>query len=176
MTKLVSAFVLTAAMVLLSACTSGTGGNVRRGLPSTQAGAVDRVLNPNPQGETLGQGPVRVALLAPITIPGAAALVAAELKNGASMAMQDFGQNNIQLVIKDTKGQAARAQTVAGQAISEGAAMIIGPLFAANVSAASAMTLPSRVPRCSHFQQTRQLQNATCICFPTRPRPTLPVS
>ncbi len=140
-----SAGVLGIATVLLVACTSG-GNNVQRGLPSTQNGVVERVLNPNPQGETLGQGPVRVALLAPITIPGGAALVAAELKNGASMAMQDFGQNNLQLVIKDTKGQAAAAQNAAGEAVSEGASMIVGPLFAANVSAASAMTLPSRIP------------------------------
>ena len=57
--------------------------------------------------------------------------------------MEDFGQNSIQLVIKNTEGQAANAQGVASQAIREGASVILGPLFSGSVSAASSVTIPA---------------------------------
>ncbi|MEM7215465.1 MAG: penicillin-binding protein activator [Pseudomonadota bacterium] len=132
---------------ILTACNS-TGGGIRPGLSSGsgQIGALpEKVLTPNPSGEVLGNGNVRVALLVPSTIPGGAAAVAQELRNGAEMAIQDFGQNRIQVVVKDTKGLAAEAQTKASEALSEGSSLILGPLFAANVSAASGITLPANV-------------------------------
>ena len=60
--------------------------------------------------------------------------------------MGDFGNQRIQLVVKDTKGQAAEAQAKATEATQEGASLILGPLFAANVSAASGIAQPARVP------------------------------
>ena len=130
----------------LVACSS-TDTGIRSGLPSsgTQSG-VEKVLSPDPKGEVIGNGPVRVALPVPTSIPGGAAAVAKELRNGAAMAMSDFGQNRIQLVIKDTAGQAAVAQTKAGEAAAEGASLILGPLFAANVSAASGAAQPAALP------------------------------
>ncbi|MDJ0613407.1 MAG: penicillin-binding protein activator [Rhizobiaceae bacterium] len=130
----------------LAACSS-TDGGVRSGFPDNslpETGA--KILTPNPQGEVIGNGQVRVALLVPTTIPGGAAAVAKELRNGAAMAMQDFGQGRIQLVVKDTAGQAAVAQTKAAEAITEGSSLILGPLFAANVSAASGSTQPAAIP------------------------------
>lgn len=94
-------------------------------------------------GEVLGSGSVRIAMLLPKSAPGNAAEVANQVRNGAALAMQDFGQGTIELVIKDTGGQAAGAQSAATEAVREGAAAILGPVFAANVSAASAITLPS---------------------------------
>lgn len=98
---------------------------------------------PNPNGEVFGSGPVRVALLLPKTAPGNAATVATEVRNGALMALNDFNQNQIELVVKDTSGQAASAQAAASEAVKEGAAVVLGPVFAANVSAASAITRPA---------------------------------
>lgn len=132
--------------MLLAACTTN---NVRQGLPQpnqpSTTSQVEKVLTPNPKGEVLGNGKVRVALLVPMSIPGGAAVAAQQLKNGAAMAMSDFANNSIQLVIKDTKGQAAVAQSAASQAVSEGSSLVLGPLFAANVSAASGITLPANV-------------------------------
>ena len=134
-------------LLALAACTSAS--DVRRGLPSSSASdsvpAVEQTLAPNPQGEVIGSGDVRVALLVPTSIPGGAAAVAKELRNGAAMATQDFGGGRVQLVVKDTKGQAAIAQTKANEAIKEGSTLILGPLFAANVSAASGITLPANI-------------------------------
>ncbi|MFZ1815508.1 MAG: penicillin-binding protein activator [Rhizobiaceae bacterium] len=101
------------------------------------------VLTPNPNGEVFGQGQVRVSLLVPKSAPGNAATVANEIRNGALLAIQDFGQNIVQLVIKDTQGQAASAQAAANEAVLEGSTAILGPVFSANVSAASAVTLPA---------------------------------
>lgn len=89
---------------------------------------------------------MRVALLIPQTAPGNGAKVAQEIKNGALMALETFGQNTIQLVVKDTIGQAATAQAKASEAVGEGASVILGPLFSANVSAASAITQPTGRP------------------------------
>jgi len=130
----------------LAACSSTEDG-IRNGLPdSGLSNTGEKILTPNPQGEVIGNGKVRVALLVPSTIPGGAAAVAKELRNGAAMAMNDFGQNRIQLVVKDTAGQAAVAQTKAGEAVAEGASLILGPLFAANVSAASGAAQPAGIP------------------------------
>ncbi|MCF6322521.1 MAG: penicillin-binding protein activator [Rhizobiaceae bacterium] len=103
-------------------------------------------LTASPSGEVFGQGNVRVALLIPQTAPGNGARVALEIRNGALLALKDFGQSTIQLVIKDTIGQAATAQTRASEAVGEGASVILGPLFSASVSAASAMTQPAGRP------------------------------
>ena len=100
-------------------------------------------LSPDPQGEVFGQGTVRIALLIPLTAPGSGANAANEVRNGALMAMQDFGNNAIQLVIKDTKGQPAVAQEMASEAVAEGASAVLGPVFSGSVGAASAVTLPA---------------------------------
>jgi ABC-type branched-subunit amino acid transport system substrate-binding protein len=141
--RIASSICIGAALV---ACT-GTDSAIRNGLPEvTQTGQQARVLTPNPKGEVIGNGNVRVSLLVPTSIPGGAAAVAKELRNGAAMAMTDFGQNRIQLVIKDTQGQAAPAQNAAGEAVAEGSSLILGPLFAANVSAASGTAQPANIP------------------------------
>ncbi|MEC9342491.1 MAG: penicillin-binding protein activator [Pseudomonadota bacterium] len=98
---------------------------------------------PNPNGEVFGTGAVRVSLLLPKSAPGNGAAVAQELRNGALLALQDFGQDTIQIVIKDTSGQAASAQAAANEAILEGSSAILGPVFSASVSAASAIALPA---------------------------------
>lgn len=142
-----SSFISATALIGLVGC-SGTNSDVRQGLPNSttqQTQETVQALTPNPKGEVIGSGSVRVALLVPTTIPGGAAAVAKELRNGAVMASQDFGAGRVQLVIKDTKGQAAVAQSAANEAISEGASLILGPLFAANVSSASGITLPANV-------------------------------
>ncbi len=134
-------------LMALAACSNTS--DVRNGLPNSSTPepvvAAQQALTPDPKGEVIGSGNVRVALLVPATIPGGAAAVAKELRNGAAMAMQDFGGGRIQLVVKDTKGQVPVAQTKANEAIREGASLILGPLFAANVSAASGITLPANV-------------------------------
>ena len=123
----------------VTACQSGNLGTATEGLGTTTQQVA---LDPNPKGEVFGQGATRVTLLVPKTAAGNAASVASEIRNGALLAMQDFGQSTLQLVIKDTKGQAADAQAMASEAIAEGSSAIVGPLFSSSVNAASAITQP----------------------------------
>lgn len=133
-------FTSLAALLCLSACQSAN-----LGLGNLENENGERVLSANPKGEVFGQGKVRVAMLLPKSAAGNAAKVAKEIRNGALLAMSDFGNEVLQLVIKDTAGQAAPAQSAAGEAAREGASAIIGPLFSGNVSAASGISLPARM-------------------------------
>lgn len=129
--------------IALAACTSSS--NIGDGLdrPSAVVEETVEALSPNPKGEVLGQGNVRIALLVPKTAPGNAAVAASQIRKGALLAMQDFGNQSIQLIIKDTKGTAADAQAMANEAIQEGASAILGPLFSSSVNAASAVAQPA---------------------------------
>lgn len=131
----------------LAACQSGNlGDGLTRPGANVGTGVTAPVLSAQPIGELIGQGQVRVSLLLPKSAPGNAAAAANQIYNGALLAMQDFGGDSIQLVVKDTKGTAADAQLAANQAIQEGSSAIIGPLFSSSVSAASAITQPAGRP------------------------------
>jgi len=141
--NLLRAIALTTAVGFgLASCQSANLSSATDGLSDTNQPVVT-ALSPNPKGEVFGQGQTRITLLIPKTAAGNAANVANEIRNGALLAMQDFGQTTIQLVIKDTKGQAADAQAKASEALTEGSSAIVGPLFSGSVSAASAVTQPS---------------------------------
>ena len=144
--RLLLSMLIITMLVGINACQSGGSLNVPRGLPnSLPENQAQRILAPNPVGEVIGNGNVRVSLLVPQTIPGNAATIAQEIRNGAAMAMEDAGKGILQLVVKDTKGQAAVSQTAANEAIREGSSLVLGPLFAANVSASAGITLPANV-------------------------------
>jgi ABC-type branched-subunit amino acid transport system substrate-binding protein len=55
------------------------------------------------------------------------------MKNAAEMALAEFQNPNIQLLIKDDSGSPQGAQQGAQQAVDEGAEIILGPLFAMSV-------------------------------------------
>ncbi len=88
--------------------------------------------------------PVRVALLVPLS--GQAAEVGQAMLDAAQLALFEFDDPNILLIPKDTAGNPDRAATVAREAISEGADIILGPLFASSVSAVAGPAQLSGVP------------------------------
>ena len=88
-------------------------------------------------GITGAAGTVKVALLLPITASGSTPAVAKALKQAAELALFDFDNPNISLIPKDTKGTAEGARVAAESALQDGAELIIGPLFAQEVSAAA---------------------------------------
>ena len=55
------------------------------------------------------------------------------MRNAAEMALAEFNNPDIQLLVKDDGGTAAGAQQAAQQALDEGAEIILGPLFALSV-------------------------------------------
>ncbi len=68
------------------------------------------------------------------------------MKNAAEMALAEFQNPNLQLLIKDDAGNAQGAQHGAQQALDEGAEIVLGPLFAAAVPAAAQLTRARGVP------------------------------
>jgi len=128
---------------LLSACT-----NVQQGLsslnpfdstPATPAG-------PAQQPAVAGTGQVKVGLLLPLSAAGNAGVAAQSMKNAAEMALAEFQNPNIQLLIKDDAGSPQGAQQGAQQAVEEGAEIILGPLFALSVPATAQVARAKGIP------------------------------
>jgi ABC-type branched-subunit amino acid transport system substrate-binding protein len=92
---------------------------------------------PGPAREPVvaGTGQVKVGLILPLSAPGNAGVAAQSMKNAAEMALAEFQNPNIQLLIKDDGGNPQGAQQATQQALDEGAEIILGPLFAASVPA-----------------------------------------
>ena len=74
---------------------------------------------------------VKVGLVLPLSAAGNAGVAAQSMKNAAEMALAEFQNPNIQLLIKDDAGNPQGAQQGTQQALDEGAEIILGPLFAA---------------------------------------------
>jgi len=70
-----------------------------------------------------------------LSASGNAGIAAQSMKNAAEMALAEFQNPNIQLLIKDDAGSPQGAQQGAQQACDEGAEIILGPLFAGSVPA-----------------------------------------
>lgn len=104
---------------------------------------------PPAEGEIIGNGPIRVALILPLSGQGSSANVGRTMANGARLAM-DFmarsGASRIHLVIKDAGAEETRAKALAQQAVTEGARLILGPLRASAVAAAGEVALAANVP------------------------------
>jgi ABC-type branched-subunit amino acid transport system substrate-binding protein len=104
---------------------------------SSQAGPAP---GPAQQPLAVGSGQVKVALVLPLSASGNAGLAAQSMKNAAEMALAEFQNPNVQLLIKDDSGSAQGAQQGAQQALDEGAEIVLGPLFALSVPATAQLT------------------------------------
>jgi ABC-type branched-subunit amino acid transport system substrate-binding protein len=102
---------------------------------SSQGSPAPGPAGPPQQSEAVGNGQVKVGLLLPLSASGNAAVAAQSMKNAAEMALAEFQNPNIQLLIKDDGGNAQGAQQATQQALGEGAEIILGPLFALSVPA-----------------------------------------
>jgi len=112
---------------LLAAC-AGVQQNLSSGSQPAPAG-------PAQQPMVAGNGQVKVGLVLPLSAAGNAGVVAQSMKNAAEMALAEFQNPNIQILIKDDGGSPQGAGQGAQQALDEGAEIILGPLFAQSVPA-----------------------------------------
>jgi ABC-type branched-subunit amino acid transport system substrate-binding protein len=135
--RLCTALGVIAAAAALAACT----GNIGPFSNTPLAPAAE----PQQQAN-IGAGQIRVGLILPLSAAGNAGAAAQSMKNAAQMALDEFKNPNIQLLVKDDAGNPQTAQAGAQQAISEGAEIIIGPLFAQAVSAVGQVARQSNVP------------------------------
>jgi ABC-type branched-subunit amino acid transport system substrate-binding protein len=91
-----------------------------------------------PQASTsLGTGSIKAGLILPLSGAGNAPAIAQSMRNAAELALAEFQNPNIQLLVKDDGGSAQGAQQAAQQAIDEGAEIILGPLYGVAVPGAA---------------------------------------
>jgi ABC-type branched-subunit amino acid transport system substrate-binding protein len=95
---------------------------------------------PQQQPLAVGTGQVKVGLILPLSAAGNAGVAAQSMKNAAEMALAEFQNPNIQLLIKDDGGNPQGAGQGTQQALAEGAEIILGPLFATSVPATAQLT------------------------------------
>lgn len=134
---------------LLSACagvqntlTSAFGTGPGAG-PAAQPGPP---AGPAQAPQAVGNGGTKVGLILPLSGSGNAGVAAQSMKNAAEMALAEFQNPSIQLLIKDDNASAQGAQQATQQALDEGAEIILGPLFALSVPAAAQLTRARNVP------------------------------
>lgn len=113
---------------------------------STGAGSLtDTALNNSPASQP-GDEKIRIALLLPLSAEGRSAQIAKQIKQAGELALFEADNPNIELITKDTQGTPAGARKAATAAVSEGAEIVLGPLFAASVRAATPVVQQSNVP------------------------------
>lgn len=112
--------------------------------------------------------PVPVALLVPRGSgqSGDAAL-AQSLENAARLAMNDLPNVNIDLRVYDTAGNAGAASTAAQQAVSDGAKIILGPVYAQAANAAGLAVLNNKVNVLSFSNNTTIAGGNVYVLGPT---------
>jgi ABC-type branched-subunit amino acid transport system substrate-binding protein len=138
--EMARAGVLLGAVLALAAC-AGTGnqmGDIFRGNEPPPA--------PAQQSPAIGTGQVKVALILPMSASGNAGQVGQSMRNAAELAITEFNNPDLQLLVKDDGGTAQGAQQAAQQALDEGAEIILGPLFAQSVQAAGQLARARNVP------------------------------
>src|SRR6185295_16254076 len=68
------------------------------------------------------------------------------MRNAAEMALAEFNNPDIQLLVKDDAGSAPGAQQAAQSAVDEGAEIILGPLFALTVGPVGQVARARNIP------------------------------
>lgn len=81
----------------------------------------------------LAEDMANIAILLPLS--GKDAGLGQRMLDAATMAMDDAGHKRVALLSYDTKGSVTGARTATGKAITEGADIILGPVFGDNVKA-----------------------------------------
>jgi ABC-type branched-subunit amino acid transport system substrate-binding protein len=133
----------TAVGLILGAPLLGACAGVQQSLSqfsSPFGGSQPEPAGPPQQPLVAGKGQVKVGLILPLSGAGNAGVAAQSMKNAAEMALAEFQNPNIQLLIKDDGGSPQGAGQGTQQALDEGAEIILGPLFAASVPATAQAT------------------------------------
>lgn len=153
-----------AAGLLLAACQGFPGGGTRPPAPQPPTGPVSGpVIGPgltppagmpipaDPAGyvkaPNMAGEPIRVGVVLPLSHPSAEVRQLAQaILDAAQLAVFESGNREILLMPRDDKGTPEGATAAVGDALSGGAEIIIGPLFATSVSAAGPLVSARNIP------------------------------
>jgi len=92
----------------------------------------------------IGAGAVKVALVLPLSGQGAA--VGAAMRNAAELAFEEAQQPDLTILVEDDRSSPDGARDAAQEAVRQGAEIILGPVFAGNVQAASTVARTAGKP------------------------------
>ncbi|WP_245424118.1 penicillin-binding protein activator [Methylovirgula sp. 4M-Z18] len=92
-----------------------------------------------PSGGNIGNGPIHVALILPLTSQSGASQIGVSMRNAAELALSDSGSSELTILVKDDRSSPDGARQAAQEALNDGAQLFIGPLFAANVREVSSV-------------------------------------
>ena len=114
--------------------------------PQTNSNFNRSAIQSDPSIEVIGNGSVKVALLLPKSATGSNGQTGQIFQNAAKLALLDSPSSNVQLMIIDTGGTNLGGRQAARKAISNGAELILGPVFAPAVKGAAEVARVSNVP------------------------------
>lgn len=141
--KRLASLVRTVAVALGALALAACQGSSLGSLPGT---SINPGAQPEVSGQVIGTGSVRVALLLPLSGGGGATSIATVFKNSAELALANFPNADVQLLVKDTAGTGEGGRAAAQSAIAEGAELILGPVFAPAVTGAATVARSSGIP------------------------------
>ncbi|ALJ36413.1 penicillin-binding protein activator [Azospirillum brasilense] len=104
---------------------------------------------------------LKVAILLPLS--GSSAALGQAMLESAQMALFDLAGDRFELLPRDTKGTPTGAADAARQAIAEGASLILGPLFAADVAAVKPVAQSAGVDVLAFTNDWTQAGNGTYV-------------
>ena len=136
-------FVLGASTILLANCSGGSSGFSLGDILSNSSSSPSP---PAQQTASIGTGAVKVGFILPLSGTGNAGVAAQSMRNAAEMALAEFNNPDIRLLVKDDAGSAPAAQQAAQQVLDEGAEVILGPLFALTVGPVGQLARGRNVP------------------------------
>ncbi len=123
---------------MLAACATSLGSN-----PQTTSTLGNASAGTAPVAE---KKPLRIAMLLPLCGFGPTAMLAKGMKQAGELALFEFDNPLIQLIVKDDKGTPVGAAAAADEAIREGAEIIIGPLTASATASVAPVARQANVP------------------------------
>jgi branched-chain amino acid transport system substrate-binding protein len=97
-------------------------------------------------GNVIGAGQVKAALILPLSAGGNAGVAGQAMRNAAEMALSEFNGANVQILVFDDAGNPDSARQAAQQALSQGAEIVLGPLFAQSVITVGQVARASNIP------------------------------
>ncbi len=111
----------------------------------------------------IGSGPQKVALILPLTQNGAPSAVGTALRNAAQLAFDESGSSDISILVRDDRSSPDGARDATQGAINDGADIVLGPLFAADVREASRVARAAGKPVIGFSTDSSAAQRGTYL-------------
>ncbi len=131
------------ALTLVAGCKTTQRSSTASSQPTATAAQPAPSAPTTPTRALLPGQAVKVALLLPLT--GRAQPAGEALLNAAQLALFDVGDNTLELIVKDTGDTAEGASAAMAQAVAEGAQLVLGPLFGAQIEAVTPLAQTANV-------------------------------